>query len=43
MYKSELTVDDVVDKLENILEKGNAAKVHFRNKDGDKKTIFIRN
>ena len=43
MYKSELTVDDVVDKLENILDSGNASKVHFRTKNGEKRTAFIRN
>jgi len=33
MYKSELSIDDVVDKLEDIIDKGNAAKVHFRDDD----------
>lgn len=43
MRKSEKTSDDVIDQLEEILENGNAAYVSFRNKDGEKKKVFIRN
>ncbi len=43
MYKSELTIDDVIDILEEILSRGNSSKVHFRTKNGEKRTAFIRN
>ena len=43
MRESEKTTDDVIDELEEILEDGNAAYVTYRNKDGEKKKVFIRN
>lgn len=31
MRKSELEIDDVIDKIEEFIENGNAAKVTYRN------------
>ena len=43
MRQSGLSIDDVIDLLEDIISRGNAAKVHFRNIKGDKRTVFVRN
>ena len=43
MRQSTKTIDNVVDDLEKILEKKNAAYVTFRDANGEKKKIFIRN